>query len=98
MTKQELFNKYSINESHSAWNNKIDNWHSVEIYRIMHGGNLPDENNESIKWVTAFLDKTEDVKWWAKNVMTHKTWGSLYLTAKRMVYRYHEDILNHKEP
>lgn len=29
MTKQELFKKYNIDETHSEWDNSIDNWMSV---------------------------------------------------------------------
>jgi len=41
MNKKELFKKYSINESHNVWDDSIDNWSSVEVYRVMHDGNLP---------------------------------------------------------
>lgn len=92
MTKEELFKKYSIDESHCAWES-IDNWMSVEIYRAMHNGALPPENDHSVKWITDFLDKSNDIKWWAKYIMTRPDWGSLYLTAKRMVYRHFEQIL-----
>jgi len=85
MNKQELFKKYSINESHNVWDNKIDNWMSVEIYRLMHDGNLPPKDDTSTKWVTDFLDKTEDMKYMVE-LMKRDDWGSLYITAKRMVY------------
>ena len=93
MTKQELFEKYSINETHNVWE-ATDNWMSVEIYRVMHNGELPPQNDTSVKWITDFLDKQEDVGWWVKNVMSRKDWGSLYLTAKRMVYSLSDHILN----
>ena len=94
MTKEELFKKYYIDESHSEWDNQIDNWVSVEIYRVMHGGNLPDNKDTSIKYITDFLDKrNKDFKWWAMNVMCRKDWGSLYLTAKRLVYSLSEQII-----
>ena len=93
MTKQELFKKYNINESHNVWDDKIDNWYSVEVYRIMHNGNLPPQYDTSIGWVTDFLDKKEDMKWWVKNVMSRDNWGSLYLTSKRMVYQFANQII-----
>ena len=93
MTKQELFKKYNIDESHNKWENHIDNWVSVEIYRLMHDGNLPPPEDKSTKWITDFLDKTDDMKWWLKNVMSRSDWGSLYLTAKRMVYTLSDQIL-----
>jgi len=94
MTKQELFKKYSIDESHNVWDNSIDNWMSVEVYRIMHNGELPPPDDKSVNWITEFLDKQEDMKWWVANVMSRKDWGSLYLTAKRMVYSLSEQILS----
>lgn len=95
MTKQELFNKYSIDESHNVWNNSIDNWMSVEIYRIMHDGNLPPQEPKdmTVSWITGFLDKQKDMKWWSKNIMCRPDWGSLYLTAKRLVYSMSDEIL-----
>jgi hypothetical protein len=93
MTKEELFKKYSIDESHNTWNLQIDNWMSIEIYRIMHGGELPDNDNTSIIWVKNFLDKQDDMQWWATNIMSRPDWGSLYLTAKRMLYKFADKLL-----
>ncbi|HXP52148.1 MAG TPA: hypothetical protein VN922_19485 [Bacteroidia bacterium] len=93
MTKEELFAKYHINESHNVWETGIDSWHSVEVYRIMHEGKLPPADDLSVKWVIDFLDKQKDMKWWVKNVMSRKDWGSLYLTSKRMVCTMYEQIL-----
>jgi len=92
MNKKELFKKYSINESHSKWDNRIDNWMSVEIYRIMHDGKLPDDDI-SIKYIVEFLDKIKDDKFMSE-LTDRDDWGSLYLTAKRSVYRHADDILN----
>ncbi len=58
MTKEQLFKKYSINESHNVWQNEVDNWMSVEVYRIMHDGKLPDPDDTDVNYVTEFLDKT----------------------------------------
>lgn len=92
MTKQELFKKYSINDSHNIWDTQIDSWMSIEIYRIMHEGKLPPEGDLSIKWVREFLDKTDDMKFMSK-LMARQDWGSLYLTSKRMMYRFADKIL-----
>ena len=92
MNKKELFKKYDINESHSEWNEQIDNWMSVELFRIMHDGNLPDKDL-SVKWIVDFMDKTKDLEFMVK-LMERKDWGSLYLTAKRLVYRESDLILN----
>lgn len=93
MTKEELFKKYSIDESHNIWQPEIDSWMSVELYRLMHNGDLPPENDKSTKWITDFLDKQKDMKWWVKNVMSRKDWGSLYLTAKRMIYMLCDELI-----
>jgi len=95
MTKQELFKKYSINESHSEWDNSIDNWMSVELYRVMHDGNLPPQNDTSVKWITDFLDKVKsDMKFFAKlRKRQPDDFGSLFLTAKRMVYSLCDQII-----
>jgi hypothetical protein len=90
MTKQELFEKYSIDESHNTWDNGIDNWMSVEVYRITHDGNLPPSDDSSTKWVLDFLDEVHS------NPAKHfgrKNFGSLYLTSKRMVYTLSDQIL-----
>ena len=92
MTKSELFKKYSINESHNIWES-VDSWASIEIHRLMHGGELPTDKDKSILWLLDFLDKPKkDMKWWANNVLIRDNWGSLFLTAKRMLY-----ILSDKE-
>ena len=95
MTKQELFKKYSINETHDIWTPEIDDWMSIEIYRIMHDGNLPLNDDMSINWIVEFLNKTKDIKFMSV-LMTRKDWGSLYLTAKRMVYRFAEQFVETK--
>ena len=95
MTKHELFKKYNIDESHSEWDNSIDNWMSVEIYRVMHNGNLPPQNDTSVGWITEFLDKVKsDMKFFAKlRQRQPDDFGSLFLTAKRMVYSLCDQII-----
>lgn len=93
MTKAELFKKYSINESHSKWENGIDNWTSVELYRVMHDGNLPRNNDRSVDYITEFLDKCNNTDYKIRLMSRRKDFGSLYLTAKRMVYSFSEQIL-----
>lgn len=90
--KKELFKKYSIDESHNEWQ-PIDDWMSIEVYRIMHNGELPPPDDTSVKWVVDFLDKQKDMPRWVKNVMSRKDFGSLYLTSKIMVYSFADEIL-----
>ena len=92
MNKKKLFKKYSIDESHNKWES-IDNWMSVEIYRIMHDGKLPPQDDSSVDWICDFLDKQDDMEWWVENVMCRDDFGNLYLTAKRMVYTLSDEIL-----
>lgn len=90
MNKEELFKKYSIDESHNTWDNRVDNWMSVEVYRVMHDGKLPPTDDMSVGWITDFLDKIHsDTAWFFS--LPNK--GSLYLTAKRMVYSLSDKIL-----
>ena len=95
MTKQELFKKYNIDETHSEWDNSIDNWMSVELYRVMHDDNLPPQNDTSVKWIIEFLDKVKsDMKLFAKlRQRQPDDFGSLFLTAKRMVYSLADQII-----
>lgn len=94
MNKQQLFEKYSINETHNVWET-TDNWMSVELYRIMHDGNLPPQNDTSVKWITDFLDKVKsDMKFFSKlRQRQPDDFGSLFLTAKRMVYSLADQIV-----
>lgn len=90
MSKEELFAKYNINGgSYTEWEPMTDNWMSVEIYREMHGGELPAPDDMSCKYILDFLDKTKDAKYF----FSLKNNGSMFLTAKRMVYRYADQIL-----
>lgn len=89
MNKKQLFKKYNIDESHSAWDNMTDNWFSVEIYRRMHDEQLPPPEDTSIAWVLEFLDKTKDPQYF----FALENPGSHFLTAKRMVYRHADAIL-----
>lgn len=94
MTKEELFIKCNVNESHSDWDEKIDNWYSVEIFRIMHGGRLPTKEDTQIKFIFDFLEKRKDFDWWYDNVMMKDNWGSLFLTAKRLIYKHSDSIIS----
>lgn len=88
MSKEELFKKYSIDKTHNVWE-FIDSWYSVEICRIM-TGNLPENNNKSVLYVLDFLDQALINPAW---LMGMNSWGSLYLTAKRFVFKFNEQIL-----
>lgn len=91
-TKQQLFKKYNINESHSEWSETTDNWMSIEIFRLMNDGRLPTDEDTSIKYIRDFLDECFDPKR-TNNLMRLPNFGSYYLNAKRMVYRFSDEIL-----
>jgi len=93
MTKEELFEKYHIDERHAAWDCMIDNWISVEIYRVMHDGELPPQDDLSTGWITEFSEKCMDVHWMFTVLKKREDWGSLFLTGKRMIYRFADEIL-----
>lgn len=92
MTKEQLFKKYNINDSHNKWES-VDNWMSVELYRVMHDGNLPPQDDLSTDWITGFLDKLKTDTKFMNEIRSRKDFGSLYLTAKRMICTTHELIL-----
>ena len=94
MTKKKLFKKYNIDKSHNVWDNMIDNWYSVELFREMHDGKLPEPENNEVLYVLDFLDKMKDVKFFMQLRNDGKNAGSLFLTAKRMVYCLADQILN----
>ena len=85
MNKEELFKKYSINDSHNEWEPIIDNWNGVEIYKTIKG-NLPNSNDEDI---LEFIDQCEEDYSFTRKFTN---FGSMYLTAKRSVYRYSDEI------
>lgn len=93
MTKEELFKKYSVDETHSVWDSSIDQWFSIEIFRVMHDGRLPGENDLSLKYIVDFLDKFKKDTKFLHEMMKKESWGSFYLTAKRSVYRYADILL-----
>jgi len=61
----------------------------------MHNGNLPPQNDTSVGWITEFLDKVKsDMKFFAKlRQRQPDNFGSLFLTAKRMVYSLCDQII-----
>ena len=94
MNREELFKKYHIDESHNIWE-PPDEWYNVDVYLEM-GGDETQKNGECFKFVTDFLDKCRsDLKWAMKlKVKDPLRFGSMYLTSKRMVYKYADKILD----
>lgn len=89
ITKADLFAKYKISKGHEQWDNAIDNWFSVEIYRRMHDEQLPQPDDLSIAWVCDFIDKTKDPAYF----FGLDNPGSHFTTALRMVYRHADAIV-----
>jgi hypothetical protein len=95
MNKEELFKKHKIDESHNKWDNQTDDWVSVELYRVMHDGNLPPQGDMSVDWIINFFDKFHtDVNFMNKIMKRkEKDWYYLYNTGKRMIYSLSDLIL-----
>lgn len=83
IAKEEQLKKYNLDESHNTWEPMIDNWMSVEVARQVLGGALP-EPGDSRNFAQLFLDDKDLVQ---KTIFDHENGGSVYLTAKRMMYR-----------
>lgn len=94
MNKEQLFKNYNIDESHSQWNDMIDNWMSIEVFRVMNGGRLPGPNDLDSRFITDFLDKMKNDSKFFAEIHKRDDWGSLFLTAKRMVYRHAEWLID----
>ena len=89
MSKEELFSKYGVSAGHNRWDNTVDNWFSVEIFRETHNGDMSKTDDIDPLYVLDFLDKTKDAKYFFG--LTNP--GSMFTTAHRMVYRYADQIL-----
>lgn len=92
---RKMYDKYHINGSHATWDPVTDNWMSVELYRVMHDGNLPDPDDVSFDYVLDFLD---DIELQKQLMQTREDFGSLYLTAKRMIYQRYSSVLPIQPP
>jgi hypothetical protein len=91
LTKQSLFDYYMIDASHKEWKD-FDNFISVDLYLMMNN-KLP-ENDTSLLYVLEFLKIMKDPQT-SQVIMANypKKWGAFFIVAKKMVYRYHEQIL-----
>jgi len=90
MTEQQLIEKYHLTEEHGQWT-PTDDWMSVEIFKIIHN-RLPNKRDQGFGFAIKFLDRM-DKQQFRNTVMEREDWGSLYLTAKRMVYRHRHQII-----
>lgn len=85
-TTQELICKrYHLNESHATWQPEIDNWYSVEAFRLQ-AGRLPTEGDSTQQVLMDFLDNKA---LHSRLLQEHHPleFGSIYLSAKRALYR-----------
>lgn len=92
MTTDEFFDKYKLDESYNQWDVQIDGWIYVEIYRMMHDGELPPREMKSYKWMADFYDKI-GTPWFVKEVISKPNWGSYVTTCKRLIYQHSHLIL-----
>lgn len=87
MTKEQLFKKYNIKSNNCKDWEDIDSWIGVDLYALMHNNTLPNNEDKSLLYVLKFLDKPEPY-------MSNPKFGSLYMTAKRSVFRFADQILD----
>lgn len=95
---EQLFKEHDIGSSHTTFD-RIDEWNSVGIYKLMHDGNLPfgSDADTSILWITEFLDKTKtDHRFVSEMRRQRYKIGTLQPTAKRLVYKFADKIINEK--
>ena len=95
MNKQELMEKYHLDESHAQWQPEIDNWYSVEAFR-QQTGKLPNEEgipNDPKYHLQVYMDFLDNKK--LQDELVGKdmlAFGSMYLSAKRTLYRHIEKL------
>jgi len=92
MTKQELFKKFNIDESHKEWDSRIDNWMHIEIFRVMHDGRLPNRKDTTVKYILHFAEKLQTRNGLIE-LSKRADFGSIFLTHKRLLYRFADGIL-----
>lgn len=95
MTREQIFKEFNITIHHNIWNDEIDNWHIIEICSIMKG-NLPFFDDSDCTYILEFLYKFQNDIQFANeiNAKYPQNWGSLFLTAKRSIYRFIDYIEN----
>lgn len=93
MNKEELFRKYSINESNKELDDRAFNYGCIEIYRIMHNGELPKQDDESVMFCVDFIDKLKNYSFY-REIVIRSDFGILYLTAKKMIYHFADQIID----
>lgn len=93
-TKQGLFKKYGINESHATWEN-IDSWMAVELFRLMND-RLPNDADNDFIYAMEFLYRVKSDEIFFRKFFSNVHFGSLYLTAKKIIYRFSDDILKNE--
>ena len=92
MTKQELFEKYAVNEKYSHWDERDDRAISILIFRFME----QQPGTTSMKYNLDFLDGCIKSVPFMKRLITaypSPQWEMLFLTAKRTVYKFADRIL-----
>ncbi len=88
---KKIEKKYGLDESHGTWDAHIDNWYSVEVFRLQ-TGKLPIEGDNEKQVFMDFLDNKELHFKLLKDRGIN--FGSIYLSAKRALYH----ILHKEQP
>lgn len=85
--KIELEKKYHLDKSHLVWEPMIDNWFSVEAFR-QQTGKLPNEEGARKDTAQVMMDFLDNDKLLEKLLGENPLeFGSMYLSAKRWLYR-----------
>jgi len=88
-----MFELYKIHDAHKTWTTD-DSWFSIELYRMMHNGELPPKDDLSVTWILDLNNKFADREWFVKNVINKREdWGSLFLTLKRLSFMVADKLL-----
>ena len=90
----DILEKYEITDNF-GFIDIGDDWKLVEIYRIMHNGHLPPEDEKhTYLYVLDFLDLQKENKFldWQKEIINKN--GDLFTTAKRFIYTFVQEILH----
>lgn len=94
LTKEQLFERWFIKSPFAKeWDDVIDNWYSVEVFRFMNDGRLPTEKDTTWQYLIDFMEKKRDKAWLIDQMFMVPNWGSISLTASRLVYRHADLIL-----
>jgi hypothetical protein len=88
INRDEILRELNIDQKHNIWEHNVDNWASVEVFKEM-TGKLPepgmDHDAEMQVYIDFLRDKPRQMRLLRERGLE---FGSMYLTAKRFLYRH----------